>query len=487
MILLKSNVIGNRESYKLAKLNSNAVNNRIAYDGPILGQRHVQVVLLSLCTVVSFIVRLSVSISVVAMTNAKATNPDFPEYKWSEMEKSYVLSSFFVGYFITQFPGGLICNRFGVKKVLFLSFFGSSVLSILVPLTIDWGGWQIYCAIRLVQGLLQGPLFPCLLQHLAVWCPTNERNRLGAITYTAIDIGIVLGIYTSSIIAASSMGWPGISYVSCALGLILTVPWLIFASNSPNTCRFISQAEINYINEAKTALMEQDVNAVYETIPVPWKAILGSVPFWALLITRAGCAWGNATIQTEIPSYMNSVLDMDIKGNALFYALPFLTQWIMSNVYIILENILMKRRLLTLNALRKTFNSLAFWIPAGGLLLLGFLDKDQKIFGIILMICSLGIFTGATIGSALNAIDLSPNHVGILMGIINTTSNIVSFVVPLFVGLIVEDVTNRNEWQTVFSISAAIFGLTNLLYIIYGSTNIQPWDHANYHLLKEKV
>ncbi|TMW45796.1 hypothetical protein DOY81_009124 [Sarcophaga bullata] len=46
--------------------------------GPLLGQRHMQVFLLFLSITVNYIVKYNAGVSVVAMTNAETTNPDFP-------------------------------------------------------------------------------------------------------------------------------------------------------------------------------------------------------------------------------------------------------------------------------------------------------------------------------------------------------------------------------------------------------------------------
>ncbi|XP_065369045.1 putative inorganic phosphate cotransporter [Calliphora vicina] len=453
--------------------------------GPTLGQRHVQVFLMFLCITVNYIVKYNAGVSVVAMTNAETTNPNFPEYEWTEMQKSYILSSFFWGYFVTQFPGGFLCKRFGAKLIMFVSTFGSAGVAVLIPLTVDWGGWQVYCGIRMIQGLFQGLLFPCVHAHLAAWCPVNERNRLGALANTGIECGALLAMFLSGIVAASTIGWPGISYMSCGIGIFWCALWLMFAANSPNESKLISEAERSYIENSKNALKEHDVNAAPKSIPVPWKAILSSWPVWALLVARSANSWGFSTLQAEIPSYMNAVLGMDMKNNALYSALPYFAMFCMSYVYLIAADILLNRQILTLNAVRKIFNSLSAWIPAIGLILVGFVDKDQKTLAIVLMTANVGVNAGSTIGSALNTIDLSPNHAGILMGIVNTPANVVPILTPLLVGLIVEDETDRIEWQIVFAISAAVFALANLFYIVFGSTKLQPWDDENFLLSKD--
>ena len=428
-----------------------------------MGQRHLQILLLFLAITVNYIAKLNAGVAVVAMTNAETTNPNFAvskyslialhnliikidfnlslqEYDWTEMQKSYILSSFFWGYFVTQFPGGYLCRRFGAKLTMFVSTLGSATFALFIPFTVEWGGWQVYCAIRVVQGLFQGLLFPCIHAYLAAWCPVKERNRLGALANTGIECGTVLSMFVSGLIAASSIGWPGISYVSFAVGIVWCILWLILAANSPTESKFISERERDYIENSKNALKAQhNITSTPKNIPVPWKAILTSLPFWALLVARTAHSWGFSTLQAEIPSYMNGVLGMDMKSNALFSALPYFTMWCMSYVYLISSDVLLQTKILSLTALRKTFNSLALWVPAIGLILVGFVGQEQKTLAIVLMTASVGINAGNTIGSALNTIDLSPNHAGILMGIVNTSANVIPILTPLLVGLIVQN------------------------------------------------
>uniref|UniRef100_A0A1I8PRN9 Putative inorganic phosphate cotransporter n=2 Tax=Stomoxys calcitrans TaxID=35570 RepID=A0A1I8PRN9_STOCA len=453
--------------------------------GPVLGQRHVQIIFLYTCHVVNYMTKFNAGICVVAMTNAATTNPNFPEYNWSQMEKSYILSSFFWGFVITQFPAGNICRYFGVKKTLFVSTLGSSVVGLLVPFTVDWGGWQIFCAIRFVQGMFQGLELPGIHAHLAVWCPVEERNRLGAMASTGIETGIVLAIFLSGMIAASSMGWPGIFYVSCGMGVVWCIFWLIYAANTPNESKRITEIELNFIQSSINKMKkEQDSKGRTEKIPVPWRAILTSMPVWALLMARSAEMWGFTTIQTQVPSYMKGVFDMDMRKNAIFSALPYITLWCMAYVYLILADTLLNRKVLTLNGLRKTYNTIAFWIPAAGLIALGFVDSHQQTLAVVLMVVIVGFNSGNMIGSGLNTIDLSPNHAGVLMSLTNASASIWPIVTPLLAGAIVKEESDRTHWQIVFAISAAVFFFGNLFYIIFGTTNLQEWDDPHYLVAK---
>ncbi|XP_036332539.1 putative inorganic phosphate cotransporter [Rhagoletis pomonella] len=215
--------------------------------GPRIGIRHIQTLLLFLNIVVVYMSRLNISVAVVAMTNAESTNPNFPEFDWTTKQKSYIISSFYWGYIITQFPSGYLCRRFGTTPVMLICTFVSAVFSLLTPFLVQWGDWQVYCAIRIIQGLFQGTLFPAVHEHIAKWSPPSERNTMGALTYSGMDCGTVLAMLASGLIASSPLGWPGISYISGGICFVWCALWFILAANNPPSSRFITDEECEYI------------------------------------------------------------------------------------------------------------------------------------------------------------------------------------------------------------------------------------------------
>ncbi|XP_061387040.1 putative inorganic phosphate cotransporter [Musca vetustissima] len=444
--------------------------------GSMLGMRHVQSVLLFFNVTSIYCSRLNIGVAVVAMTNAATANPDFPEFNWSEKEISYVISSFFWGYVCTQFPGGFLCKKFGAKLVMIVATSISALLSAATPWCVGWGSWRILCVIRIVQGLAQGVIFPCVYEHLAKWVPLKERNRLGAFALSGSDCGTILAMSLSGIIAKGAWGWPGIYYISAGICFSWCIFWLIFGENNPDDSKFIGTKEKSYI--ASEMALSDDFHK--KKIAFPWNAVLRSTPFYVLILARSCQNWGLSTIHAQIPSYLSGVLNMEIKSNGLYSSLPFIAMWIMSYVYLSLADILQNKTNISLTTLRRLFNSLGSWLPALGLVIIGFLDERHKTLAIILMTLIVALNSGNIIGSALNMIDLAPNHAGFMMSLVNAVSNVTPFISPLVVGVVVTDVTNRTLWQIVFIIAAAVLFFGNLFYILFGSAETQPWNAVDF-------
>ncbi|ALC46579.1 CG2003 [Drosophila busckii] len=439
---------------------------------PRLGLRHLQALLLFLGLAVNTILQLNVGVAVVAMTKESGNSTALPHFEWSEVQKSYVLSSFYWGSALTQFLGGYLCKRFGAKCVLFGGSFGSALLSAWTPQCIYVAGWRAYCAIRWLQGLCFGVTLPCIHQHLANWAPEVERTRLGAFAYTGFDCGNVLAMYAAGMLASSSLGWPGISYASAALCFVWCLLWLLLGANRAQESRCIGAAEQRYI----VGDLQRSVRRERQ-LAIPWRGIFTSPPFYALLCARCADTWGLATMQTELPAYLSGVLGLRMQSNALYSALPFVLMWAMCYVYLLAADLLLRRRCLSLTALRKTYNSIALWTPAAIMLALGFVESTQQPLALALVTLSVGVSSAATIGSELNTIDLSPVHASILAGILSTFTNLVALITPLVVGLLVKHPSERSEWQLVFSIAALVLFLGNVVYLIWGTAVTQPWNN----------
>lgn len=433
------------------------------------GIRHVQCLLLFFGLTVGYALRVNLSVAIVAMVD-KTGSSTFDHFDWNEQTQSVILSSFFWGYVVTQIPAGQLAQRVGAKVLLLFSLGICSALAILTPLFAHIGGEKLVIALRIVQGLSQGFIFPSTHTLLSKWAPVSERGRLGTYCYAGAQFGTVMMLGSSGFLASSSIGWPGIFYVSGAAGILWTVAWFFFGGNSPVEHRTISPEERDFI---ESSLGNQDHS---KKIITPWTAIFTSAPMIALTIAHCCHNWGFWTLLTEMPTYMKNVLDLDIKSNALLSSLPYLVMWILSMIFSPISDILINKQYLTRVASRKLFNSIGLWVPMAALLGLAFVPKGQVDLAVGLLTTAVGVNSATYLGFQVNHIDLAPNHAGTMMGITNCAANIMSIIAPLIVGLVLNDATDPVQWRTVFYIAAGIYFFGNLIFIIFGQAEIQPWN-----------
>ncbi|KAH8401155.1 hypothetical protein KR009_003355 [Drosophila setifemur] len=441
-----------------------------------LGVRHLQVFLLFFALTVAYALRVNLSVAVVAMTDASGANPDFPEYNWSEKTKSLLLSSFFWGYVVTQVPAGQMARKFGGKMLILSGLTICSILNILTPICAKIGGWQLVCALRVVEGLCQGVVFPSTHTILSKWAMPSERASLGTCAYAGNQFGTILMLATSGVIAASPIGWPSIFYISGGIGCVWSVVYFFFGAGSPEESKSISSEERKLIEMAHASEVTSASEVPQQQMSTPWLSFFTSPAFLVLIVAHSVHNWGFWTLLTEIPSYMKNVLGKDIKSNALLSSLPYVCMFVMSFVFSAISQQLNNRHCVSTVVSRKIFNSIGLWIPMITLICLGYVGADQTTLAVALLCFTVGMNAATYLGYNMNHIDLAPNFAGILMGITNGVANIMSIIAPLIVGFIVKDEHDPEQWRVVFFIASGFYLVGNTLFVIFGKASIQPWN-----------
>ncbi|CAH2048167.1 unnamed protein product, partial [Iphiclides podalirius] len=434
----------------------------------VLGVRHVQSGMLFLALVLAFAMRVNMSMAVVAMTDRN--NED--SFDWSIQTQSVILSSFFWGYVILQIPGGELAARFGGMILVTICIAINSAVSLLIPIGSYYGGWQLVCACRVIQGLAQGFLLPSIHHLIGKWVPLEEKSRLGTIIYAGAQFGTALQLMVSGFLA-DYWGWPAIFYSNGTLGAVWTVAYVFLGAASPQTSRMIGAEERLYI---QTSLGHVGVQKKFKT---PWKSIWTSLPFISLIVVHCGQNWGFWTLMTEIPSYMNQVLGVNIKTNGMMSALPYLAMYLFSFPLGFLSDYILKKKWLSITACRKLSNSIGHFGPAVSLVGLSYVPAGNLPLAVGVLTAVVGLNAGLYTGYQLVHIDMAPNFAGTLMGITNCFANCISIIAPIAAGFILNDETDPQEWRKVFYLASGIYIVCNSFFIIFGTSERQEWNEPS--------
>ncbi|CAG9865519.1 unnamed protein product [Phyllotreta striolata] len=444
--------------------------NAVQRTGPVIGIRHLQVLFYFLLLTYTYCMRTVLSVSVEAMINSTTTNPNIETYDW-EKKRSVLLSSFFWGYFVLQIPVAYLGKMYGPKSMLVVCSLVDSTSCLLIPTMARRFDAYGVIACRIFQGLAQGGIAPLVHSLLGRWAPPSERSVLGTVTYTGAVFGNILALPITGVICSSWAGWPASFYLFGALGVKWAMLWAIFGSNTPRDHRRITDEERTYILES----LGHQEEKVHET---PWKRILTSPPFWAITLAFIGANWGSSVLLTQTPTYLNKILEYDIKTNGLLSAAPYLAMGICSIAFSSICDWIINRSIVERGTARKIFNSIGTLLPALSLTIVGFIPKGHSTLSVALLIFNGGLTAGGICGFQVNHVDLSPNHSGILMGITNSWTSIFSIISPLIVQFIVTDDTNQTQWRTIFLISAGIYAVTDLFFIVFASGEVQEWNNC---------
>lgn len=176
---------------------------------------------------------------------------------------------------------------------------------------------------------------------------------------------------------------------------------------------------------------------------------------------------------------MSSVLQLNVKSNALLSSLPYFAMGILCFVVSPISDLLINRGTLTVTTSRKLFNSIGQWVPMGCLIGLGYMTANEKTEAIVLLTLAVGINAACFCGYLVNHMDLSPNFAGPMMGVTNGLAGVTSIVAPLVVGAIVTNEKDSTQWRVVFFITGGVYLLCNTLFVIFGKATVQPWNEPS--------
>lgn len=444
------------------------------------GHRHLMLLLLSAGVAEAYACRVNISMCIVAMNSPDASLYGYQKFEWTGDQRSWVLSSFFVGYVLMQVPGSILANRYGPARLILLGVSCCSALTCITPLAAALGGWPLMCALRVAEGLCQGVIFPCTHFMLGRWAPPVERGRMGAIVFSGPSIGTLGGMAGVGLLCGSRLGWPSGFYVPGLLGLVWSVAWWRYGADSPASCTWISAAEREYI---QTAL---DTPKTERRLRVPWLSIVTSPPMWALTVVHIGSNFGHWMLLTQMPTYMKDMLHFDIKSNGVMSSLPYAALACASATVGWASQRVNEANCVSIVTSRKIFNSIAHYGMAVTFLALSFLTPlgIPVYLAVGLLTLAVALESGLLAGFLVNHVDLSPNFGGAMLGISNGLGNTMGIIAPLVVSALVSkaegEVQTHEElavgWSRVFLLGSCVYFTGNTVFLLMGRAEVQPWN-----------
>ncbi|NXA24540.1 S17A4 protein, partial [Ibidorhyncha struthersii] len=443
----------------------------------------------------AYVLRVSLSIAIVAMTNSShphgwsgsaphGSYPGFaqdvsgkqmqiteicfpgsaPVYDWSAETQGIILSSFFYGYSLTQALGGYCSGLFGGKPVLGSGLLLSSMLTLLVPRAAELGV-SFLIGLQVLLGLAEGVIFPAQYTLWAKWAPPLERGRLMNIADAGCTFGTFIALLVAGIIC-QSLGWPFVFYIFGGIGCAWCLCWFLLVYEDPAHHPWISAREQEYI---VSSLAHQGSS---HSRSLPLVAMAKSLPLWAITIACFCTDWLFYMLLTSMPMFLSNVLHFDLRENGLLSSLPYVGNGLGHILAGLLADFLLARRVLGTAAIRKLFSALGMLLPAAFLVAVPYVGSSTVVVVLLTLALTIISMTGA--GININHIDIAPRYAGFLLGITNTFGIVAGIIAPTTVGLLISQ-DLQTGWRNAFFVSAALnlFGL--IFYIDFGSGTIQEW------------
>ncbi|XP_044758468.1 sialin-like [Coccinella septempunctata] len=394
--------------------------------------------------------------------------PDYgPRYKYSSWQEGLIVGAYFYGQTITSIPGGPIAEIVGPWISVLFSSLSNAAITI-ISLFVISDNWVPLFVCRFFIGLLSGVQYPALQCLIGRWAPPHEKGK-----FSACLMGNVFGSIMSTVISGFLIpmwGWQSTFYGIVIVTVTFGFFWFLLISDYPSKSWWCSQEESQFIMDSHEGTIEQG-----KVMP-PFLKIATSIPFLVLVIGQFGSLWGLNLIVTSMPKFMAEVLHFKMEKLGTLAALPSLARLIMGFIFGITADYLLKKQIVKNKAVvRKGFVLFSHLLPGVTLFCYTFIGANPEL-AVSFLVIMLGL-NGATVVTMLvNNQDLAPNFAGTLYGIMNCFGSMPGFIIPSINSKILEKKSDWPEWTLIFSIGGAVYVSTGILFILLGSTKLQPWN-----------
>ncbi|KAK9888037.1 hypothetical protein WA026_000317 [Henosepilachna vigintioctopunctata] len=394
--------------------------------------------------------------------------PDYgPRYSWKPHEEGQLIGSYFYGYTFGSLIGGPTTEFFGPYWTMLTSTFICAAITSLSVLVV-MESWIPLFVTRVLVGLVGGVQYPALQCLIGRWAPPNEKGK-----FVACLMGNVLGtVITQSItgVIVSNFGWNWGFFSTAFITVVYLTLWAIIVADSPEKSWLCSKEEVEYISECH----QGSVKATRSKKP-PIRQMATSIPFLVLIVFQFGNLWGLYMLLTVVPKFMSDVLEFNLKSVGFLSSCPSLARLVFGFVFGGIADFLLQREILPKVVVRKGFAVISHVLP--GVTLFMFLVIGKTVWLAVLLLVLVMVFNGAAVVTCLvNAQDLAPNFAGTQYGIMSFIGSMSGFIVPAIAAEATREKNDLAHWAIVFCISGALYAGCGIVFILFGSVTIQPWN-----------
>src|SRR5918999_4314208 len=108
-------------------------------------------------------------------------------------------SMFFLGYMLTQYPGGRLGDRFGHREMIIVSLLAAGVLTVVSGLV---AGLVAFVAARVLTGLGEGVFYSNDRTLIITHTPAAKRTLGLGVVFAGVSVGLTLGVLLTPVLIA---------------------------------------------------------------------------------------------------------------------------------------------------------------------------------------------------------------------------------------------------------------------------------------------
>ncbi|CAB3397972.1 unnamed protein product [Caenorhabditis bovis] len=398
-------------------------------------------------------------------------------FVWSVKMQGYVVSALFVGGFIMAYPAGFIVDRYSARHMMSLSIGLLVFASVIFPTLASFFGPYGAIFSRFLMGFSEVMMIPALNAVVTKWIPLHEKSLAASMFTAGNQVAGMTGTPLAAELCASSLGWPAIFYTGAMFGIVFLILWHLTVRNSPSSTKWIHEKEIEYI-KYHIPTKRNSIDAVKKS--VPWKSMLTSLPFWALIVNSFMGNMMIALIFVYIPVYFKDVLMLDVQANGFYSAIPHFSNLISKLIWGYFMDKLRQKNVLSNTATVRFSQATAMFGISISCFFLRYMDCSTPIYSLLLL-SSVSAFFGVSIsGFYTSLLSVAPSHIGVITSISTVIGFIGRIIIPQIISYF-KTVGTMEEWGQVFLIYVFASFISALIFGLFGSGEVQEWDYSKTH------
>lgn len=289
--------------------------------------------------------------------------------------------------------------------------------------------------------------------------------------YLGNILGFLISSYIISINSYKYGGWIYCFYIFGIIGILWYILFILLIFESPNKDPFINQNESQYLLSKNI----DNIN-INPNMKIPWKYLFCHYNTVSLYLIHFSYNWSFYTLLTELPSYLNKQLSFDFTSSAVLSVLPFISQFMFTNINGIFIDKLINNKYLTRKNGRILATICCSIIPGIMLVLCGY--SNNKTIVIIFLSIAAGFMGCSSSGFLSTYVDISPTLSNIMYAISNTSGTLPGIISPILTGIILGDNPSIDQWRIIFYIAFFVFIIGIIPYSIF--IKAEPIPELNY-------
>lgn len=235
----------------------------------------------------------------------------------TQTQMGMVFSSFFLGYALFCFIGGMCADRFGPRKTMAGAI---GLWSIFCGLTAAVTGFFSMVVVRVLFGMGEGPMQTTINKTIKSWFPRKEAATATGFVNSGQPLG---GALCGPIVGSFAifLGWRAAFIIIMLFGFLWLYGWYRIARDTPAEHPKVNQAELEYI---QAGLEEKPSDQASTTDAPKLSYYLTRSTVWATAAGYFAYSYVLSFFLTWFPTYLVREHGLDIKTMGFVNAIPWL-------------------------------------------------------------------------------------------------------------------------------------------------------------------